>query len=66
VEPGEPETEPFTLPPGVEPAPRRVLFDRFDLEIPVMSKVGLLGVVLTALAVAALIAGVYWIFSLGA
>jgi len=66
VEPDEPETEPFTLPPGVQPAPRRVILDVFDLEIPVMSKTGIVGVLAAAVAVAALIAGVYFIFSLGA
>jgi len=65
VEPGEPETEPFTLPPGVEPAPRRVWFDRFGLEIPRMTWLGFWGVFLTAVAVGGLIGGVYWIFSLG-
>jgi len=40
VGPGEPEVAPFTLPPGAEPAPRRVWFDRFDLEIPRLSWVG--------------------------
>jgi len=66
VEPDEPETEAFTLPPGVEPAPRRVVCDFLDLEIPKISMVGLLGVLFTAVAVAALIAGVYWVFGLGA
>jgi len=66
VQPGEPETEPFTLPDGVEPAPRRVWFDHFELEIPRITWIGFVGVFLTAVAVAALIAGVYWIFSLGA
>ncbi len=66
VGPDEPETEPFDLPPGVQPAPRRVVCDFFDLEIPKITPVGLLGVLVTAAAVAALIAGVYWIFSLGA
>ncbi len=66
VGPDEPETEPFTLPPGVEPAPRRVWCDVLDLEIPKITWVGFVGVAATALAVAALIAGVYWIFSLGA
>ncbi len=66
VGPGEPEVEPFTLPPGVEPAPRRVWFDRFDLEIPRLSLIGLLGLAITAVAVVLFIAGVYWIFSLGA
>ena len=66
VGPDEPETEPFTLPPGVEPAPRQVWCDFLDLEIPKITRVGFVGVAATALAVAALIAGVYWIFSLGA
>ena len=66
VGPDEPETEPFTLPPGVEPAPRRVWCDFLDLEIPKISKIGLLGLLLTFAAVIAFIAGVYWIFSLGA
>jgi hypothetical protein len=66
VAPEEPETEPFVLPAGVEAAPRRVVFDRFGLEIPRMSQIGLVGVLATAAAVAGLIAGVYWIFSLGA
>ncbi|NQU23734.1 MAG: hypothetical protein HQ567_20825 [Candidatus Nealsonbacteria bacterium] len=65
VTPNEPETKPFTLPEGVEPAPRRVWFDRFELEIPQMTWLGFIGVFVTALAVAALIGGVYWIFSLG-
>lgn len=64
VGPDEPETEPFTLPPGVERAPRRVWCDFLDLEIPKISKIGLIGVTVTAAAVAAFIAGVFWIFSL--
>ena len=66
VGPGEPETEPFTVPPGVEPAPRRVLIDLPGFEIPMPSCVSIAGVLATCVAVAALIAGVYWIFSLGA
>ena len=65
VHSGEPETEPFTLPPGVEPPPRRVWCDFLDLEIPKISPIGFVGVAATSAAVAALIAGVYWIFSLG-
>ncbi len=65
VAPDEPETEPFELPPGVEPAPRRVWLDRFDLEIPRISKVGAIGLVVSTTAVVVFIAGVYWIFSLG-
>ncbi|MFH1919922.1 MAG: sodium:solute symporter family protein [Planctomycetota bacterium] len=66
VGPDEPETEPFTLPPGVEPTPRRVLVDLPGFEIPVPSRVSVLGVLTAALAVVAFIAGVYWVFSLGA
>ena len=65
VRPGEPETEPFTLPPGVEPAPRRVLVDLPGFEIPVPSLLSVVGVLATAVAAAAFIAGVYWVFSLG-
>ena len=61
----EPETEPFTLPPGVEPAPRRLLIDLPGFEIPMPSRIGVLGVFWAAVAVIVFIAGVYWIFSLG-
>jgi Na+/proline symporter len=65
VEAGEPEVVPFTLPPGVKPARRNVIFDRFGLEIPMPSWVGMAGFFASWLAVAALIGGVYWIFTLG-
>ena len=65
VGPDEPETEPFALPPGVEPAPREVVCDFLELEIPKVSRLGVVGVLVTAAAVAGLIAGVYWIFGLG-
>ena len=65
VGPDEPEVEPFTLPPGVEPAPRRVLIDLPGFEIPMPTRVSVVGVLVAALAVVAFIAGVYWIFSLG-
>ena len=45
ITPDEPETEPFTLPPGVEPGPRNVLIQHPDFEIPkptVTSMVGFL------------------------
>ena len=64
VEPDEPETEPFTLPPGVEPAPRRVLVDLPGFEIPMPSLLGVAGVLATCVAVVALIVGVYGIFLL--
>ena len=63
VEAGEPEVEPFTLPAGVEPAGRNVVFDHMGLEIPKISPVGLAGFMASWLAVAALVAGVYWIFT---
>jgi Na+/proline symporter len=66
VGPDEPETEPFTLPPGVEPPPRRVLIDIPGFEIPMPTFVGVAGVVVTAGVVGVFIWGVYWIFSLGA
>jgi len=65
VGPDEPEVKPFTLPPGVAPAPRRVLVDLPGFEIPVPTRTSVAGVLVTAAAVAALIGGVYWIFSLG-
>ncbi|MHC4406709.1 MAG: sodium:solute symporter family protein [Planctomycetota bacterium] len=66
VGPDEPETEPFTLPPGVKPAPRRLLINLPGFEIPMPSLIGVMGVVITGVAVALFIVGVYWIFGLGA
>ncbi len=66
VGPDEPETRPFELPPGVEPAPRRVLVDLPGFEIPRPTRVSVLGVLGAAAAVVAFIFGVYWVFSLGA
>jgi len=57
----EPESEPFTLPPGIEPGPRKVLIKHPDFEIPRPSVIGLFGFVLAWLGVAALIGVVYWI-----
>ncbi len=57
----EPETEPFTLPPGAEPAPRNVLIDHPDLEIPKPSIIGLIGFLAAWLGVGLLIGAVYWI-----
>ena len=65
VEPNEPETTPFTLPAGVEPAPRRVLIDLPDLEIPLPKPVTIIGFVAGWVGVGLLIASVYWLFSLG-
>ncbi|HID77380.1 MAG TPA: sodium:solute symporter family protein [Planctomycetaceae bacterium] len=62
----EPETAPFTLPPGVEPAPRRLLVNLPGFEIPMPNRISILGVLATAGVVALFIAAVYWLFSLGA
>jgi len=45
VAPGEPETELFTLPEGTEPAPRNVLIDHPDFEVPKPTFVGIVGFV---------------------
>ena len=66
VGPDEPETRPFELPPGVEPAPRRVLVDIPGFEFPMPTRVSVLGVLGATAAVVAFIFGVYWVFSLGA
>jgi hypothetical protein len=63
VRPDEPEGEPFTLPPGVEPAPRRVLIDHPDFEIPRPTVVGVLGFLAGWAAVGLLIAVFLWILS---
>jgi Na+/proline symporter len=65
VTPNEPETAPFCLPPGVEPAPRRVLISHPDFEIPIPSAVSVIGFVAVSILIAAMIALAYWIFSLG-
>ena len=61
ITPGEPETRPFTLPPGVEPAPRLALVDHPDWEIPRPTLVGVAGFLGGWIAVAVLIAAFYWI-----
>jgi Na+/proline symporter len=43
IAPGEPETSPFTLPPGTRPAPRNVLIKHPDFEFPKPTLVGVLG-----------------------
>jgi len=61
IGPDEPETEPFTLPAGVEPAPRKTLISHPDFEIPRPTMIGIVGFGLAWLGVALLIAAVYWI-----
>jgi len=61
IGPDEPETEPFTLPAGVEPAPRKVLIDYPDFEIPRPTMIGIVGFLAAWAGVAVLIGAVYWI-----
>jgi Na+/proline symporter len=58
---GEPETEPFTLPAGVQPGPRNVLIQHRDFEIPRPSAIGIVGFAAAWLGVALLVSAVYWI-----
>jgi hypothetical protein len=57
----EPETEPLTLPAGVEPGPRRVLIDHPDFEIPKPTLIGIGGFLIAWVGVGLLIGAVYWI-----
>jgi Na+/proline symporter len=61
IGPDEPETEPFTLPAGVEPAPRKVLIGHPDFEIPRPTMIGIFGFLAAWAGVAILIGAVYWI-----
>jgi len=61
IQPGEPETEPFTLPDGVEPAPRRPWVSHAALEIPKPTLVSVVGFFAAWAAVAILIASFFWI-----
>jgi Na+/proline symporter len=61
IGPDEPETEPFTLPEGVEPAERKMLIDHPDFEIPKPTLVGIGGFLAAWAGVGLLILTVYWI-----
>ena len=61
IGPDEPETEPFTLPAGVEPAPRKTLISHPDFEIPRPTMIGIFGFLVAWAGVALLIGVVYWI-----
>ncbi|MBC8472754.1 MAG: sodium:solute symporter family protein [Planctomycetes bacterium] len=61
IGPDEPETTPFTLPAGVEPAERNTLIDHPDFEIPKPTMIGILGFLAAWAGVALLIGAVYWI-----
>jgi len=60
VVPGEEVEEPCTLPPGTEPAPRRVLIGWGGLEIPVPTRTSVIGFAVGWALVAAMIGGFYW------
>ena len=62
IQEGEPETKPFTLPPGVEPAPRNVLVQNPDFEIPRPSSLTVLGFFATWVLVGSLVGVFLWIF----
>lgn len=61
IVPGEPETEPFTLPAGVQPGPRNTLIQHPDFEIPRPTLIGIGGFLVAWLGVGLLIGTVYWI-----
>ncbi|UCG56229.1 MAG: sodium:solute symporter family protein [Phycisphaerales bacterium] len=61
IAPGEPETAPFTLPDGVEPAPRRPWFGHPDFEISKPKLIDIVGFVAGWVAVAMLIGSFLWI-----
>jgi Na+/proline symporter len=66
IQENEPECTPLTLPPGVQPAPRRVLVSHPDFEIPRPTAVSVVGFVVAWGVVGLIIATAFWIFSLGA
>jgi len=57
----EPETAPFTLPSGVEPAPRKVLMKHPDFELPRPTLVGIAGFAVSCGIVWVLVKFVYWV-----
>ena len=61
IGPDEPETEPFTLPAGIEPGKRNVLIQHPDFEIPRPTLIGIGGFLAAWAGVGLLIGAVYWI-----
>jgi len=61
VGPDEPETQPFTLPAGVQPSERNVLVQHPDFEIPRPTLIGIGGFLASCMGVGLLIGAVYWI-----
>lgn len=62
----EPHLAPFTLPPGVEPAPPHKLINHPDLEIPYPTRTGMAGFGILWVLVFLMIGFVYWLAQLGA
>ena len=57
----EPEVEPFTLPEGMKPAARKVLFNHPDFEIMKPTKISVIGFAASWIIVVLLIASFFWI-----
>ena len=64
VEPGEPETAPLTLPPGVAPAPRSVLIEHPDFELMKPTRTSVMGFLASCAVVGLLIGLFLWILRL--
>lgn len=62
---GEPEGEPCTLPLGVAPAPRKVLVNHPDFEVPIPSVESVIGFLATWAIIGLIVLSTIWIFSLG-
>jgi len=65
IGPNESEGDPLVLPPETPPAPRKVLIDHPDFEIPKMSLTGVVGFLISWGVVAILVGTAYWIFTIG-
>ena len=63
VEPGEPETKPFTLPEGVTPPPRDQLIKHPDFEVERPSVVSVVGFLVAWVAVVLILGSFFWILS---
>lgn len=61
VQPGEVVDEPCSFPQGMEPADRRMLVQRWGLEIPVPSRTSVWGFAIGWLCVGLLIGSFYWL-----
>ncbi|MBN2312977.1 MAG: sodium:solute symporter family protein [Sedimentisphaerales bacterium] len=61
IGPDEPESEPFTLPAGMQPGPRNALIQHPDFEIPRPTLIGIGGFLVAWAGVGLLIGTVFWI-----